>query len=319
VFDGRDFFRSVLQVGRAIEPAPGSKGTNRPGMDLRAEIDTVIGHSEVSARSVRLQLARRGDKLVSLQARGTLDGKPLEFVVQPGPATAPRRLVATSEDAGQVFRYVGFYPNAQGGRMRLTVDLDGKGPVEKTGVLEVANFRILGDPVVYDVLSGPEGQGKRETRTVRQAIDFDRMRAPFSIGQGQFVLEDADLRGPLLGATLRGKVDFRSQTLQIGGTYIPLQGLNSALGAIPGLGQILAGPRGEGVLGMTFAIQGPMAQPQVIVNPLSLVAPGIFREMFQMTTPTPTVTPRSEAPKSSPRQPTVTPPTDGWRTEKSTR
>jgi len=329
-FDGRDFFRTLLQVGRAVEPAPGSKGANRPGMDLRAEIETLLGHGDIALRGVRMQLSRRNDKLVSLQARGTLDGgKPLDVTVQPGPATDPRRMIALSDDAGRVFKFVGFYPNAEGGRMRLTINLDGKGPVEKTGLLEVASFRILGDPVVYEVIAsaGDGQQGRRETRTVRQAIDFERMRAPFSIGQGQFVLEDADLRGPLLGATLKGKVDFRAQTLQLGGTYIPLQGLNSALGAIPGIGQILAGPRGEGVLGMTFAIQGPMAQPQVIVNPLSLVAPGIFREMFQMTNPTPRVTPRSDAPAGRPSQ-SASPSTaqqgrpqgtvsgvEGWRSE----
>src|SRR5690606_27574363 len=127
-------------------------------------------------------------------------------------------------------------------------------------------------------------------------------RLPFSIGHGQFVIGESEIRGPLVGATLRGKADFRSRQVNIGGTYVPLQGLNSALGVIPGLGQILAGPRGEGILGITFAIRGPMANPEVLVNPLSLVAPGIFREMFQMT-PNQTVTP----PRTVPRQPSTGP------------
>ena len=55
--------------------------------------------------------------------------------------------------------------------------------------------------------------------------------------------------------------------LDLSGTYVPLQGLNGALGVIPGLGQILAGPNGEGVLGMKFAVRGPMDQPEVLVNP----------------------------------------------------
>lgn len=313
-FDGRDFFRTLLQVGRAVEPAPGSKSTGRSGLDLKADIDTVLGYHETSLRNLRLQLARRADKLVSLQMRGVLDGgKPLEVTVQPAPGSEPRRMVATSDDAGQVFKLLGFYPNAQSGRMRLVINLDGKGPAEKTGQLDVTGFRILGDPVVYEVISatGEQAGSKRETKTVRQTLDFDSMRAPFSIGYGQFVIEDADIRGPLLGATLKGKVDFRAQTLQLGGTYIPLQGLNSALGVIPGLGQLLAGPKGEGVLGMTFAIQGQMAQPQVIVNPLSLVAPGIFREMFQMTNPAPTVTPRSEAPPTPAPAQSSSPPASG--------
>jgi hypothetical protein len=47
---------------------------------------------------------------------------------------------------------------------------------------------------------------------------------------------------------------------------------------------------------MTFAIEGPMDRPQVIVNPLSMLAPGIFREIFQMTSPNPKVQRRDEAP-----------------------
>jgi len=333
-FDGRDFFRALLSVGRAVEPAPGSRSA-RSGLDLKAEIDTVLGHEETSLRGVRLQVSRRGDRVVSMQARGTLDGgAPLDVRIAPVAGRAPRQMIAESEDAGRVMRLVGFYPNAQGGRMRLEVNLDGKGPAEKTGQLNIADFRILGDPVVYEVLANssdgqPGTEGRRQTRTVRQVIEFQSMRAPFSIGHGQFVLEDADLRGPLLGATLRGKIDFKSRTLALGGTYVPLQGLNAALGVIPGLGQILAGPRGEGVLGITFAIQGPMAKPQVIVNPLSMIAPGIFREMFQMTNPTPRVTPRSDAPAqggpaqsasppvAGPRRSGTTAPgtVEGWRTD----
>jgi hypothetical protein len=121
------------------------------------------------------------------------------------------------------------------------------------------------------------------------------MKVPFSIGSGQFVFNDAYIRGPLIGATLRGKVDFRQQTVNIGGTYVPLSGLNSAVGAIPVLGLLLAGPQGEGVLGITFAVQGPSANPQVVLNPFSFVAPGIFREIFQMTPEQFRVDPRRDA------------------------
>ena len=46
------------------------------------------------------------------------------------------------------------------------------------------------------------------------------------------------------------------------------------------------------MFGITFAIQGSMAKPEVIVNPLSLITPGIFREIFQMTPEDPRVVPR---------------------------
>ena len=43
-----------------------------------------------------------------------------------------------------------------------------------------------------------------------------------------------------------------------------------------------------------------MSRPDVIVNPLSLIAPGIFREIFQMTPDDPRVIPRDRpAPKGN--------------------
>ncbi len=88
--------------------------------------------------------------------RGTLDGgKPLAVVLQQDPGQ-PRKLLADSTDAGQAFKLIDFYPNIQGGRVRLEVNLEGKGAAEKTGILWVENFRILGDPVVSEVFSGAD-------------------------------------------------------------------------------------------------------------------------------------------------------------------
>ena len=102
----------------------------------------------MSLRGLKLKLSKRGDKLTALDARGTLDGgKPLAVVLRQDPGQ-PRKLLADSTDAGQAFKLIGFYPNMQGGRVRLEVNLDGKGAAEKTGILWVEDFRILGDPVV---------------------------------------------------------------------------------------------------------------------------------------------------------------------------
>ena len=91
------------------------------------------------------------------------------------------------------------------------------------------------------------------------------------------------MNGPMLGATMRGTVDFKGQMVELGGTYVPLYGLNSALGAIPILGRVLVGRQGEGVVGITFAIKGKLDDPSVLVNPMSVMTPGIFRQIFEFT------------------------------------
>ena len=73
-----------------------------------------------------------------------------------------------------------------------------------------------------------------------------------------------------------------------------MPGLMRAPAEIPLLGQVLTGPRGEGMFGITFAIKGAMARPEVIVNPLSLLTPGFTREIFQMTPEDMRIVPRDK-------------------------
>ncbi|HJU31233.1 MAG TPA: AsmA-like C-terminal region-containing protein, partial [Hyphomicrobiaceae bacterium] len=278
-YDGRDLFRSFFDVAHLGDP----NAKVRPGLDLNAQIGTVIGFSDTTLRNVKMQLQKRSNKLVWMDARGVLEGgKPFAAEVR-SEAGQNRRLRAEAMDAGQLFKLVGFYPNAVGGALNLEVNLEGRGAAERTGTLWVRDFLVLGDPILTEVLQNSDGTpGKRRT-VMREQFDFDIMRVPFSVGHGQFVMHDSIVNGPIVSASMRGKVDFRAQMLDVGGTYVPMSGLMQAPSQIPILGPVLTGPRGEGLFGMTFAIQGPMAKPEVLVNPLSLITPGIFREIFQMT------------------------------------
>lgn len=298
-FDGRDFFRSLFSV----EPGQKAKGQKpAAGIDLSADIDNVIGASELTMKGLKVKLSSRAEKLTTLDARGTLEGgSPIAVVLDT--STGMRRLRAQSNDAGQMLKFVGFYPNIQNGQLKLEINLDGKGAADKTGTLWVENFRVLGDPIVSEVVGSAEqsrppggGQGK----VTREVFSFDNLRAPFSVGYGQFVLEDASVRGQAMGASLTGKVDFKTRKINLGGTYIPVQGLNNVLGGIPVLGQLISGSKTEGIFGITFAIQGGLDNPQVVVNPLSMVAPGIFRDIFQMTNPNQKVQAREDKGSATP-------------------
>lgn len=301
-FDGRDFFKALVSLGPLDEQRIRPR---RPcaGIDLDADIDTILGHNEVALRNVKVSFSERNDKISAIEMHAVLDGgKPLAVALNSG--QTPRTVYADSTDAGQALKLVGFYPNMQGGRVRLEVNLDGRGAAEKAGILWIDDFRVLGDPVVSEVFSSApeakEGGSAQNRKVVREVFEFTRMRVPFSAGHGQFVLEDSYLRGPVLGATISGKLDHVQKRMSLGGTYVPLQGINSALCEIPLFGPIFTGSKCEGLLGITYAIQGSMDKPQVIVNPFSIVAPGIFREIFQMTNPNPKVVPREDPSASAP-------------------
>ncbi len=304
-YEGSSLFRSLFNAGQ-VEGGLNVNDPNQPGVDLEARIKTVLGFWSAKLTDVHMTLSKRAGRLQSLDLDGRLAaGGQLKAAIVHSKA-GRRELHAFSENAGEAFRLVGFYPNARSGRLELVVDLDGRGAAEKSGVLLVRNFDILGDEIVREMASAPSSgvrrrPSSRSAQNNAQALSFDWMRLPFLVGNGQFILRSAELRGPVVGATLEGKADFDARRLDVSGTYVPLQGLNGALGIIPGLGQILAGPKGEGVLGMKFAVRGPMDQPEVLVNPLSLMAPGIFREIFQISNPSLEVTERSGQPGAAAR------------------
>ena len=295
-YQGRTFFRSLFSVGR---DKGGNRGKKSAGFDVVANIENVLGFDDVALRKAKLIMSSRRGQLTALEGRGVLDGgKPMVFELRgKSRSGGSRRLLVDTSDAGKAFKLVGFYPNMVGGRLRLEIDLDGSGAAEKTGTLWVDTFKVLGDPVISEVVGSADESVPaiaRKRRVVRQVFEFDSLRAPFSVGHGQIVVHDAALHGALLGATLRGKVDFTSKTVDLGGTYVFLQGLNNAFAAIPLLGELLSGPRKEGIFGTNYAIRGPMARPQVFVHPLSSIAPGIFREIFQLAPQSQSVSPRSQ-------------------------
>ena len=296
-YDGRRFFKSLFSAGQLAEDQQTESGGG-PGLDLTAKIGTMSGYFNTAVHNFRLDLKKRNGQLSYLEAGGNLDEADgnlnsraaIAVKLQTGEGQ-PRVILAESKNAGLAFRLVGFYPRMEGGEASLQVNLDGQGGASKTGVLWARNFVILGDRVVNQVIQEADRRSERaggarrasEARpgVQRNKIYFDQLQVPFSVGGGQFILHDSYINGQQLGATLRGSFDFKSQQISLGGTFVPLYGLNSFVGAIPIIGDLLVGRRGEGIFGITFAVQGPTDNPAVRVNPISVVAPGIFRQIFE--------------------------------------
>ena len=68
--------------------------------------------------------------------------------------------------------------------------------------------------------------------------------------------------------------------MNLGGTFVPLFGVNNLFSQVPLLGPLLGGGRHEGLLGLNYKITGSAANPELNVNPLSVLAPGFLRQIF---------------------------------------
>ena len=194
-YEGRELFRTLFSAGRLKgRPAPKSQA----GLDLDVRIGNVLGFWQTGLRDVRLDLSKRNGKIVSLDAKGKLQNDKT-LTATASRESGRRRLRARSDDAGQTLQLVGFYPNIRGGNLDLVVDLDGRGDAERVGRLSVRRFKILGDPILSEVVQSRPNKSRRRQRrkqdVVRQVLNFDWMRLPFEVGRGEFLVTDAELRG----------------------------------------------------------------------------------------------------------------------------
>jgi hypothetical protein len=69
--------------------------------------------------------------------------------------------------------------------------------------------------------------------------------------------------------------------IDLNGVVVPSYGLNSMWGHLPIVGGLLVSRQGEGVVGITFSMNGPIEKADIGVNPLSALAPGSFRRIFE--------------------------------------
>jgi hypothetical protein len=119
------------------------------------------------------------------------------------------------------------------------------------------------------------------TRQNSGDLHFTQLRIPFRQDRWVISIDDAALRGPMLGATATGTVNIPGKKMALSGTLIPAFGLNNIAGAIPIIGTILGGGRDEGLVGITYKLFGPIDGPKLAMNPISAIAPGIFRKIFE--------------------------------------
>ncbi|MGO8952429.1 MAG: AsmA-like C-terminal region-containing protein [Rhodomicrobium sp.] len=285
-YDGRQFFRSLLTAGKIADNQPAPL-KDEPGLDLNVEIETVFGYYDSTVKSVVIDAKRRGGKLSYLEVAGRLNGQsPIAVHIEQKPGQ-PRMLVSDATDAGAALRLTGFYAAVQRGTMNLRVNLDGGGAAEKTGVLDIRRFEVVGDQIVGKVVSQAERErarlkpGAPAQQASGERLIFDHMVVPFSVSSNQFFLQDAAINGPLLGATMRGRIDFGHDTVALTGTYVPFYGVNALFQPLPVISDILNGRNNEGIFGITFAVQGKTSNPDIVVNPVSALAPGFLRQIFE--------------------------------------
>jgi hypothetical protein len=275
VFDGRGFLKSAIS-GKETDAK--SKARNYD-YDVDLKLGVVAGNNGEAVRSVDVKMSRRAGTIKSFALSGKLGhDTPLTGDLR-GRAQGQGRDVIYLEtsDAGAFFRFTDTYAKMVGGQLALAMDSPTIEPRAKEGLLNVRDFSIKGETSLDRVAAGGP-------TAVPNGIAFSQMRAEFTRQNGQLTICDGVVKGPTIGATIEGSIDYPGNQVRMSGTFVPMYGLNNMFGQIPLFGLFLGGGSNEGLIGVTYEVVGSPSQPVLRVNPISAMAPGVLRKIFEFGT-----------------------------------
>ena len=225
---------------------------------------------------------------------------------------AGRKLTLNAGDAGLLLRGLFKFEAMRGGKLSVTATLPGRATDAQTpnlaadyqGTLSISTFTMVNQPLLARLFSAGSLTGVGDLMG-GDGISVDQLDVPFSSKNNVISVHDSRARGTI-GATADGYIDRPKNQLALKGSLIPAYGLNSVLGNIPLLGNVLVSKKGEGIFGVTYSATGNADQPKIDVNPVSMLTPGILRRIWEGHIPTVANAP-SNAPQAAPTAPAAAP------------
>lgn len=249
---------------------------------LKVDVDRMNGFNGESLGNVDLSYSGTGGDVGSLTVDAvTTDGQ--KVTLRDGTEEGLRSVRMQSTNAGAVLRFLDIYEHMEGGSIGLALSGPADGPL--AGQLDARNFWIVNEPRLSSLVSATPVEnraGEPEPGQVNsERAQFERGYAVIEKGDGYLKLANGALRGPLIGTTFQGTLYDPQGNIAMTGTFMPAYGVNRIFGEIPIIGQILGNGRDRGLIGVTYRLTGKAAEPKLEVNPISAIAPGIFRQIFE--------------------------------------
>jgi Protein of unknown function len=275
VFDARGFLKSAIS-GKELDAKSKAKNID---FDLDLKLGAVAGFDGEAMRGADVKFSRRSGTVKAF----TLSGK----LGRDTPVTAELRnraqgqgrdvIYLQTNDAGAFFRFTDTYSKMIGGQLALAMEPPSVEPSTKEGLINVRDFSVKGESALDRVAAGgPIG--------VQNGVSFSALRAEFTRQNGQLTIREGVVKGPTIGATIEGSIDYPANQVRMSGTFVPMYGLNNMFGQLPVLGLFLGGGSNEGLIGVTYEVVGTPGQPVMRVNPISAMAPGVLRKIFEFNT-----------------------------------
>lgn len=276
--DARGALFDAAPLQRLME---GEGGAWLPPLRIAARFDHTKLTEGRRIRDSSLNADRRADGWHTIDLAGRFtNGKRFELSYRPGEGTGAFRM--NSEDAGEIFGLLGDTKWVRGGRVAMSAKRGtGDRARQWKGELVVRDFVLTGAPRLVEALR-IASLGSLSEELGGRGVGVEKLALPFAFDGSIVRISGGRAFGTGFGATGRGTIDVDQETLKIDGTLVPAYKLNAALGELPGIGILFTGEEHGGLFAAPYAIQGKLEKPSFSVNPLGVLTPGVFRNIFRI-------------------------------------
>ncbi|TFF27617.1 hypothetical protein E3C22_03945 [Jiella endophytica] len=271
---------AALQGSLAGSPDGEADGKGRLIVEISAEQLRGFGDEVLQNAEIRYEAAEDRVRAASLDA--TIRGATVTMAFRPGATDGPAMRLETA-DTGALLRFSGLYGKMRNGRLKLGLASRGDA---FAGRVSLSNFTLVDEERLRSLVG--TARQSSDSLAARLGKDlpvanafFDIARANLRWQGGRLVVDDGIIRGPVFGSSFSGTLIDPSGQIDMAGSFMPAYGVNRLFGALPFVGPVLGNGGEGGLIGITYRLEGTLANPTLVVNPISLIAPGIFRRIFE--------------------------------------
>ena len=254
---------------------------------IEVQSEKVVGGYQEELLAMQLFVARRDDLFEKVTLQGLFDNGSELLGSLERTDNSTRSYNIQTENTSGLFHLLGLMEGVQGGAMMLQGHLyddmrDTNGDYKQSsGRFDMVSFRARKVPTLAKILSVGSFKGFADTLN-GDGIQFDYAEFKFSLVDDLLRIKGGRAYGSAIGFTSKGDYNVATSEFAFGGTVVPAYTVNSLFSKIPILGRLLTGRKGEGLLGLGYRVTGQHGEPSVLVNPLSILTPGIFRRIFEV-------------------------------------
>ncbi|UDL91122.1 hypothetical protein LGH82_07570 [Mesorhizobium sp. PAMC28654] len=261
-----------------------TRTTGSDAISVSANVDSLTGFHDEKLSNLKLDYSAAGSRVNGLKVSATASSG-AAIAISNTTGDGRRALNVKSADAGAILRFLNIYEHMEGGSITLALAGASDGPM--TGQVDTSDFFVVNEPKLASIVSTtPAGDKRSLNEAVKGNLDtsrvkFERGFAEIEKGSGYLKLANGVLRGPRIGTTFQGTLYDQNNNMDMTGTFMPAYGLNRIFGELPLVGVLLGNGRDRGLIGVTYRLKGNANKPVLDINPLSVIAPGIFRSIFE--------------------------------------